>query len=509
MNKYGGKMKIFLGNSPWYPLKDNNGNNIEKCNTKFWGVRAGSRWPHYQHYEPNLGRSLYIPFPHFLAESASILENSGFDVLLVDGVAEGMSREDFLGKISSFNPELIVFEVSTPSIQYDLEIAKTAKEHVPDAKTVFCGAHTPMFKPDFLKENEIVDFVMVGEYEQTIKELAISLKEEKTLAFCKGLIYKGAQLPAFTGYRQLLENLDDLPRPAYHFLPMSNYFDNPWCMPSPSAQLWTSRGCPFNCIFCAWPAIMYEDGTPNSTRKYRTKSVSRVAEEVKWLVDNFKIKSYYFDDDTVNVGNKRMIELGEALIKNKLHTIPWGMMARADLMDENLLVKLKEAGMHAVKYGVESGVQSIVDRSNKNLNLNKVKKVIEITRKLDIKMHLTFIFGLPGETLETIDKTIQFALDSEPDTVQFSICTPFPGTPSYEEYREKGWLIEDSWDSFNGNYKSVIRTEFLTPEDLERSLEKAYEKWGAYHKRKHPELYRQPEIGTRQKIKNKIKDLFD
>jgi anaerobic magnesium-protoporphyrin IX monomethyl ester cyclase len=483
LTKLGGNMKVFLGNAPWYPLKNEFGSPATKADIRHWGVRAGSRWPHYEVYDKKLGRSLYIPFPHFLAIAATLLLNEGFEVSLVDGVAEGFTREQFLDRAKCFQPDVTFLEVSTPSILYDLDIARDIKEICPSTKIALGGLHPPMFKPEFLTEYPFIDYTLVGEYEVTLREMVLNMTLGKPLAFCKGLTYRGGEKNVFTGYRPLLLNLDDLPRPAYQFLPMDNYYDNPWEMPLPEAQVWTSRGCPFSCIFCAWPSIMYNDGTPQSVNKVRYYSPKRVAEEVKYLVDNFSMQSFYFDDDTVNLSKKRMLELCDALTVQGLDKLPWGMMARADLIDEEMLEAFSKAGLVGIKYGIESGVQELVDRAEKRLDLKKAREAINLTRQYGIKMHLTFVLGLPGETKETMHKTIDFALDSDPYSVQFSICTPFPGTPSYEDYKASGNLVEDGWDSFNGTYRSVIRTEELTAEELEEGLKTAYARWHEHRNR--------------------------
>jgi radical SAM superfamily enzyme YgiQ (UPF0313 family) len=148
-------------------------------------------------------------------------------------------------------------------------------------------------------------------------------------------------------------------------------------------------------------------------------------------------------------------------------------MARADTMDEETLVAMAESGLAGIKYGIESAVQSIVTASGKELDLEKAKQTIDFTKKHGVKVHLTFTFGLPGETKESIEKTIAFALEQQTDSVQFSITTPFPGTTYFDDLKKKGFILSDNWDDFDGNASAVIRTENLTAQDLHLALKKA------------------------------------
>ena len=454
-------MKIFLGNSPWLDQNDP---------TKY-GVRAGSRWPHFQPKKADEKIGCYVPFPHFLATAAAVLETAGEDVLLIDGIAEGIRVEEFIGKIKGYSPDIILLEVSTPSIAYDLQIAGKIRYQCPNAKIAFSGIHAPMQSEGFLNENPIVDFVLFGEYEYTLRDLIHYYKNGKSYKDVQGLIFRGSNGEIIKNEpRPLIQNLDDLPFYAHHFLPMKNYQDAPCGLPFPSVQMWTSRGCPFRCSFCAWPQIMY------GGNKYRVRSISKILDELEILIGAYGFKSFYFDDDTVNIGKKRMMELCDEIKKRGIN-LPWAIMARADTMDEELLRSFKDAGLYSLKYGVESGDQDLVNASGKKLDLQKVRETLSITHELGIKTHLTFAFGLPGETKETIKKTIAFALELDSDSIQFSIVTPFPGSRHYDLAKEKGWLITEDWGKFNGSTHSVVRTENLSAADLEEALAEAYRMW--------------------------------
>ena len=159
-------------------------------------------------------------------------------------------------------------------------------------------------------------------------------------------------------------------------------------------------------------------------------------------------------------------------------------MARADTMDEEMLTKMKDAGLHAVKYGVESAEQELLNKVCKNMSLKKAERMIRFTKSLGIKTHLTFTFGLPGETKDTIKRTIDYAVKLNPASVQFSIITPYPGTEYYKQLDAKGYIASKNWSDYDGASKSVIRTEHLSPEDLEKAKEEALNMWKKHRRSK-------------------------
>lgn len=450
-------MKTLLVNPPW--RKDDR-----------YGVRAGSRWPFTTKLQKGKKIPGYMPFPFFLAYSAALLEKNGFDVGLVDGVAEGHTTGEFFEKVKTFRPDLVLIETSTPSIYTDLEIAKDLKEQF-EMQIAISGPHASVYSHEILENSTSVDYVLKGEYEYILLELVECLEEGKNLKKVKGLDYK-----TNTGKinenpsRPLIEDLDGLPWPARHLLPMENYNDFAALSPH-NVSLWASRGCPFECIFCLWPKVMYGGS------KYRTRDPADVAGEMKWISEEYDFaQGIYFDDDTFNIGKKRIFALCDEIEKRDID-LPWGIMARADTMNVEMLERMKNAGLAAVKYGIESGVQDIVNNANKGLDLDKVRKIHRKTKQLGIKTHLTFTFGLPGETKETIQKTVRFARDLDPDTVQFSITTPFPGTKYFEMAEEAGWLLTKDWSRYDGAVDTVIGTDELTAEDLQNALEEACTAW--------------------------------
>jgi len=450
-------MNIFLGNAPW----DKPG---------FYGVRAGSRWPHFEK-----DTSGYMPFPFFLAYGAALLRENGFTVTIVDAIAEHIDADEFFARMRAFKPDMVFLEVSSSSLSTDLEVLhRTRRELGDQPRVAFGGLHREMAEPEFLAGLPELDFCLLGEYETTLLALAKALREGAPVEGLPALASRKADgtISVNASYN-LLEDLDSMPWPARDLLPMERYRDLPGGIPAPSLQLIASRGCPFGCIYCAWPQLMY------GSNRYRTRNPKDVVDEIEDCVRTFGFKSFYFDDDTFNIGKPRILALAAEIRDRKLN-LPWAIMARADTMDREMLVALKEAGLVALKYGVESGSQDLLKHVSKGLDLGKVRETVAITRELGIAYHLTFMFGLPGETMETADKTIALALELDPDTVQFSIATPFPGSQFHRELLAKGHLVSTNYDEYDGYHNAVVRTETLLPPDLIALRQKAELAWRAH-----------------------------
>ncbi len=451
-------MKIVLANLPW--------NVFLKT-----GVRAGSRWPHLK----GPTERDYLPFPFFLAYAAALLKKHNFEVTLIDAIAQETSYGYFLKRIHKLKPDLLVCETSTVTLNHDLKLLSKIDQGV---EIALCGPDINIRQPWFLQKHGFIKYVFAGEYEFTLLDLVTHLKNGKDIKGVPGLIYRDSKDIKVNPMR-LLADLDKLPWPLREGLPMYRYNDTPGDMPVPSVQIYASRGCPYRCKFCLWPQVMYQGN------HYRTRDVVDVVDEMEYLVKEMHFKSIYFDDDTFNVGKERMLRLSDE-IKARGLNIPWAIMARADLMDLEILERMRDAGLFAVKYGVESATQEHLDRIDKNMNLRKTEEVIRLTKRLGIKTHLTFTFGLPGETKESIKKTIDLALKLNPVTVQFSIATPFPGTAFYKEMKEKGQIVSENWDEYDGNYKSVIASDSITKKDLEQAIRSAYRQWAIHCARRNP-----------------------
>jgi radical SAM superfamily enzyme YgiQ (UPF0313 family) len=467
------RLKILLVNLPWYK----NG---------AWGVRAGSRWPHTKDHT----EGKYLPFPFFLAQATSLLQKNSVQAEIIDAVAEQLSEDAFIYRLLGKEIDYLVAETSIPSFLQDMEIlSKISKNNI---KIILCGPNSLIYQPAFMRQYPFIDFVLRGEYEFTLLDLIRALENNSDLSAVNGILYRKGGEFLSTAERKLTA-LDYLPWPHRDSLPMEKYWDLPGDIPTPSVQMLASRGCPFNCNFCLWPQVMYRGNS------YRVRNTDDVINEMEYLVKNLGFKSVYFDDDTFNIGKERMLEFCQKLQARGLSSIPWAIMARADTMDEQTLLAMKKSGLAAVKYGVETFNPEFIASCQKGLDISKAEAMIRLTKKLGIKVHLTFTFGFAGETKKTIKKTIERGLKLDPDSVQFSILTPFPGTRLFEQLDSSGKILTYDWTRYDGSSYCVFKSEGITAKELLAARKYAYFLWGDYQRKKRGFL------GDLNRFKNLIK----
>ncbi|MBW7876379.1 MAG: glycosyltransferase [Candidatus Cloacimonetes bacterium] len=453
--------KVLLTNPPW-------------TKKGFYAVRAGSRWPHFEEETMQ-----YMPFPFFLAHATAWLEKHGIYPKLLDCLALKMEHEEFYQRVKALDPDLIAMEVSSFSMENDLHIARRLKQERSSRTIVFMGLASEMQKEEFVRANPAVSYFLVGEYEETLLELVQKL--EKNEAFSK-LLGAAFLKPdgTFSGFerRPLAPDINIYPWPSRDQLPMYNYHDEPGNIPCPSVQMWASRGCPYKCIFCAWPQIMY------GNNDYRTRDIIDLADEFEWLVSEWGFRSVYFDDDTFNVNKKRIAAFCQELTRRGLK-VPWGAMSRADLVDEPLIKLMKESSLQSLKFGLESADQNAVNHMQKNLNLKKAVQNINLVHNYGIRTHLTFMFGLPGETKETAQATLDLALKLNPWSLQMTVAAPFPGSKFMDHLEKEGHLV-DKVTNADGFRTSVVRTESMSAEELEEFVAYAQNRWSIHKAKQMP-----------------------
>lgn len=439
-------MRITLTNLPW-----------DVCGRK--GVRAGSRWPFTIQPEKD-GRIYYVPFPFFLAYATSLLKKNGQQASLIDAVAEEIAEESWINKVVSGSPELLVVETSTPSFEHDLRIIRNIRSKIPHCQIALSGPHVSVFAGQILTEYDDVDYLLIGEYEFTLFDLIKHLETKSGVESVLGLVYRNNGKVVTNPARPTLENLDLLPWPQREAMPMHRYNDGFCDLPQPNVQMWASRGCPYSCIFCLWPQALYKE------HRYRKRNPKDVVDEMEYLINHFNFKAVYFDDDVFNVDRDHVLGICSEMKKRAIQ-IPWAAMARADLMDQGVLEAMAESGLYAIKYGVESANAEVLVSIRKNMDLDKTKKIIQTTKALGVKVHLTFCVGLPGETPGTLKETADFIKEVRPDSCQCSFATPFPGTEYFRNADARGDLLSKDWSKYDGNQKCIVKTAALSPQDLE------------------------------------------
>lgn len=441
------KMKTLLLNLPW-------------TQNNRLGVRAGSRWPFTSLPEED-GKIHYIPFPFFLAYATALLKKKGYAAKLVDAIAEGITEEAVLGKVKNYEPNILVIETATPSFYNDIKIAEKLHAIVSDCAIVLCGPHAGVFAEEILTQYPFIDFIIRGEYEYVLLGLVRRQEDQADLGVVDGLVWKNKEKIVVNSPRSTITDLDSLPWPEREDVPLYKYNDGFAGLPSPNVQMWASRGCPYSCSFCLWPQTMYHE------RRYRKRNPLNVADEMEFLIKKFGFRAVYFDDDVFNIDKEYVRQICRHIRRRNI-SAPWAVMARADIMNRDLLEEMKMAGLYAIKYGVESASDKVLELCDKPMDKVKIIKAVMATKELGIKVHLSFCLGLPGETRQTLDETLKFVQDLKPDSCQVSLGTPFPGTKYFEDVKKRGRLLNENWSNYDGNFKPVAATEGLSCEDLER-----------------------------------------
>jgi anaerobic magnesium-protoporphyrin IX monomethyl ester cyclase len=422
-----------------------------------YGARSDVRWPHKR-------KDKYLEYPIYLSYAVAVLEKSGFEVLFIDGVAEELSISEFVGAVKKTGADIVIIECSTPSIRYDLLTAEKLKEEMCDIFVVLAGSHPTFFHEEILMGNEFIDVICRGEFDLTGRDIAVALSNGGELSEIKGISFRDEDGVHVNEERPLLKNLDELPFPARHIVKIAPYLAG-ICTGNRPTTMVSSRGCPYRCVYCLWPKTLYGS-------VFRARSPENVVDEIEQLVNEYHVDEIYFDDDCLTLNKKRLLKIC-ALIKERNIDVKWICQSRVDTVDEEMLKEMKEAGCHYMEFGVESGAQEILNVMKKGMALDSARKAFALCKKIGLKTQAYFLFGLPGENYKTFRKTVEFAKELDPDSAQFALAIPHPGTELYQVCEEKGWLKYDSWADFSAG-NSLIETEELSREDAEKFRLDAY-----------------------------------
>lgn len=455
-------MKVLLANPATRVIIDN------KYERFF--IKAGSRWP-WSTIKPRNKKNDACFFPFYLAYCANILKEDGNEVYVIDGVARDMQDDEFLQRVGNIRPEVVIIETQTHSFNYDVILCERIKSLIPQAKLILTGAHVTVFAREILEKITVVDFVTLGEYELTVRELMRKINSGEKDFKIDGLGYRREKEIWISDKKGFIEDINILSFPAFELFPtndepnLSIYSDG-ICTYRPAVTLHSSRGCPFKCDFCLWNQVMYDN------RPYRMFSPQRVVEEMEYVIKHFKAKEIYFDDDDFCINKQHVLEICNEIKKRNLN-LKWSCMGDAICTDEEMIQKMAEAGCIFMKFGVESGNRDILKRIGKPLDPQRAIKIPQWCRRYGIRTHATFSFGLDGETLKTMEDTLKLANKIKFDYAQVSIATPFPGTRYYEKLLQRRQIKELDWQRFDGTCSCVFSSDKLTAAQIENFRKKA------------------------------------
>jgi anaerobic magnesium-protoporphyrin IX monomethyl ester cyclase len=425
--------------------------------------------------------------PLGIAYVAAVLERQ-YKVRIIDSPTEGwgnlqqvdgtkyrvgLKNEEIKDRIGRWSPDVVGINIPFSGWSKGaFEVASLVKNIDKDIVTVLDGQY-PSARPEECVTDPNIDFAVIGEGEYTISELVNELKEgsTQTLRKIKGLAFLENGKTVITPPRPAIEDLDSLPFPARHLLPMDKYFADVKETPlrgeinKPWTTMITTRGCPYDCVFCTVHIVM--------GKKWRSRSPENVVDEIEQLIQTYRIKQIDFYDENMTLDNKRMENICDLIVERGLD-IEWYTPngVRADTLDENLLRKMKKSGCKRIRVAPESGVQRVVDQIvKKKQKLTEVEKVVALSNKVGIKVGAFFVLGLIGETKEDINETIKYAYKLRKlgvDKFYFSIATPIYGTELYEQAEQGGFLRDNfSYESLAATEPQIETPDFTADELLE------------------------------------------
>lgn len=408
---------------------------------------------------PNV-RNQFLPLG--MAYLASVLENEGHVVKVFDfSLTAHFNIKKDLRSTFNFMPDIIGFSVQTFTYKASINISNYIKKKKPKLPIVFGGPH-PTYHPERIIKEESIDYVIYGEGEYTFKELVKLIENKKKISEIKGLVYKENNKIIKNPKRSLINNLDELPFPARNLFKVKSYFEG-----KKKATIITSRGCPYNCIYC------YKGVFGN---RFRQRSPENVIEEVKLVRDKHKINYFYFVDDLFTLDNNFVIKLCNEIQRNSLN-IKWEALSRVDSVNGFLLKKMKEAGCHKLHYGIESGDSNVLKQINKNISIKQIKNAIKLTKSIGIKTSAYFMLGLPGDNEDSMGRTIKLAYNLGLDERCFSLATAFPGNDLWEKLHKTSLIKKKNFssyyqleDSFLFHSKPIYNFSNLNNKDFEKKI---------------------------------------
>jgi Fe-S oxidoreductase len=393
-----------------------------------------------ERYSSEIGHAGGKQIPLGIYYLASYLRQHKHDVRIIDAEALDLSNEKILTVAHDFHPQVTGISSTTVAFHRALNVADFLKEKLPDIITVIGGPH-PTAAVEDVMQHKAFDYAVLGEGETTFHRLLEALENNADFRMLSGLAFRDAGTIRVNPKRDFVEDINSLPFPAYDLVDDFSLYNPPPMnyKKLPVANIITSRGCPNQCTFCGHSVF---------GRSLRQRSPESIAGEIQLLHTHYNIREIAFVDDTFTINPQRIEALFNLLNENNIH-FPWTCMSRINTVDENILRFMKDQGCWHISFGIESGNEDILRRIKKNISLDAVYKTVDICHRLDIRTKGFFIVGHPGETSETIEQTIKFALDIPLDDIVVTLNTPLPGTEQFRTAQQFGCIDRTDWSKFN------------------------------------------------------------
>jgi hopanoid biosynthesis associated radical SAM protein HpnJ len=399
-------------------------------------------------------------YPTWLCYPAGLVPNSR----VLDAPPEHLNQEQSVAIAREY--DFVVLHTSTPSFQLDVRTAQMIKDANPKCIVAFVGGHVTVEANASLQSSPAIDLVARKEFDYAIRDVAmgkdwsgisgISYRQNGTV------IHNSDRPPLTTAELDALPFVSQIYQRDLHYLK----YNSPYCQ-YPYVSLYTGRGCPARCTFCLWPQV-------TTGHSYRTRSPENVFEEVKDVRRLFpEMKELFFDDDTFTADPQRASRLAQMF---KPLGLCWSTNARANVDRETLRV-LKEGGLRLFVVGYESGNDEILKNIKKGISTERARRFTKDCHDLGILIHGTFIVGLPGETLQTIEESIRFAREMNPETIQVSLASPYPGTDFYQYVQEHNFLVQDIYNDEAGYQRCTVSYPEASAEQIFDAVERFYRKY--------------------------------
>jgi anaerobic magnesium-protoporphyrin IX monomethyl ester cyclase len=415
---------------------------------------------------PSLERSFFSDIklpPVGLAYIAAVLRRANHEVRIFDAILSRDQTQDIREILRTFRPDVVGIGMTSGLVRISLQIAKMAKGLDPATAVVMGGVHPTLF-PREIMENANVDYVVSGEGEISMLELVRCLEQGLEPEGVPGVVFRKDGGIVCNPPRPLIENLDDLPIPAYDLLPIHHY-TSLQIAAIPFISMITSRGCPFECVFCSARLLM--------GKRYRAQTPEKTVMEMQWLIDRFHAREILFKDSEFTTDLRRVEEICELLLKKGVK-IKWSCNGRVGRVSRELMRKMKRAGCRLIEFGIESGDEAILGALNKQIHTDEVRTTFALARESGVKTIANFMLGNPGETRASIAASIHLAKEIRPDYCDISFLTAFPGTALYDMARLNGWLLPNYDPTDIRLDQCTMNATRMSDKELEGMFKKAY-----------------------------------
>jgi radical SAM superfamily enzyme YgiQ (UPF0313 family) len=398
--------------------------------------------------------------PISLATIGAVLERDGHEVHALDAGATGYARERLLNDIGNNPPDVVVWSTGTPSIEDDLALAGEIKRVSTHIKTAVFGTHVTALDQACMEATPDLDVIVRNEPEATVAEWIESIESRRVPETVAGLTFRANARVVRNPDRAFVADLDGLPDPAWHLFDLDAYRlplkGTRFLMVTPH------RGCPYPCSYCTAQTFYGS--------KLRRRSVARVAAEIERNIEKLGVREFFFWSDTFTIDKRYVMALTEAL---EPLGISWASNSRVDTIDAEMAEAMRRAGCWMVSFGIESGDQAVLEAAGKGAKVEDAEDAVRVSKRAGLKVAGHFVLGIPGETRESLEKTLALARRLPLDFIQFYCAVPFPGSRLYETAKEKGWLTQNDFSRFRQD-EAILELPTLSRDEVMAYRQKAY-----------------------------------